>query len=194
LWNVGFVYRTDNFKIGGSVLRTDRFEEYKMKKLTTLFTSLTFILLALISINNAIDAAANDVAPDFTLTDLDGKTITLADFEGKVIFVNFWATWCPPCRQEIPGFVEVYEKYKDKGFVIVGVAVSDKENKVIDYVKENDMTYPCAMGTNQIVQDYEPGNAIPATIVIDREGKIHHKHVGYMDKSQVEKIFKDLSK
>ena len=165
-----------------------------MKKLTKLLISLTFILLALVSINNAINASTNEVAPDFKLTDLDGKSITLADYEGKVVFVNFWATWCPPCRQEIPGFVEVYEKYKDKGFVIVGVAVSDVENKVVDYVKENKMTYPCAMGTSQIIKDYEPGNAIPATIIIDREGNIHHKHVGYMEKGQVEKMFLELSK
>lgn len=165
-----------------------------MKKLTTLFTSLTFILLALISISNAIDASAANDAPDFKLTDLDGNKITLADYAGKVVFVNFWATWCAPCRQEIPGFVEVYEKYKDQGFVILGVAVSDKKNKVVEYVKENNMSYPCAMGTAAIVKDYEPGNAIPATIIIDREGKIHHKHVGYMEKSQVENLFQELSK
>jgi cytochrome c biogenesis protein CcmG/thiol:disulfide interchange protein DsbE len=165
-----------------------------MKKLTALLSSLTIILLALVSINNAIDASASNSAPDFELVDLNGETITLSDYEGKVVFVNFWATWCPPCRQEIPGFVEVYEKYKDEGLVILGVAVSDRENKVKEYVKSNDMTYPCAMGTNQIVKDYEPGNAIPATIIIDRDGKIHHKHVGYMEKSQVEDIFKELSK
>jgi cytochrome c biogenesis protein CcmG/thiol:disulfide interchange protein DsbE len=171
-----------------------QFKEYKMKKLTTLLTSLTFVLLALVAINNAVNASAGDNAPDFALTDLDGKSLSLADYKGKVVFLNFWATWCPPCRQEIPGFVEVYNAYKDEGLVILGVAVSDRENKVKDFVDKNDVSYPCAMGTNQIVRDYEPGNAIPATIVIDRQGKIYDKHVGYMDKSQVEKIFKELSK
>lgn len=165
-----------------------------MKKLSALFTSLLFILLALISINNAINASASDAAPDFSLTDLKGTSISLADYKGKVVFLNFWATWCPPCRNEIPGFVEVYDKYKDEGLEILGVAVSDRENKVKDFVQKNEVNYPCAMGTEQILRDYEPGQYIPTTIVIDRNGQIHKRHVGYMDKSEVEQIFKDLSK
>lgn len=134
-------------------------------------------------------------APDFTLTDLNGQTISLADFEGKVIFLNFWATWCPPCRQEIPGFIEIYEKYKDKGMVIIGISV-DRGGvaKVKEFVNDNNITYPVAMFTDEIIKAYQPGRFIPTTIIIDKERKIRNKHVGYMDKETLEKYFLDLNK
>lgn len=165
-----------------------------MKKLTALFFSLTTLLVVLVLLSNVIFAGQDKVAPDFKLTTLDGKTVTLADYEGKVVFLNFWATWCPPCRQEIPDFMKAYDNLKNDGLVILGVAVSDKENSVKDYVEKNKMNYPIAMGDMKIVQDYEPGNAIPTTIVIGRDGKIYHKQVGIMDLAQVEGIFKELSK
>ena len=165
-----------------------------MKKLTRLSLSLALVFTALVLLTSAISAAEGKAAPDFALKDLGGKDISLDDYKGKVVFLNFWATWCPPCRQEIPGFIEAYEKYKGDGLVILGVAVSDRENSVKSYVEKSKMTYPVAMGDTKIVKDYDPGNAIPTTIVIDRDGNIFHKHVGFMDQSQVEKIFMDLSK
>jgi cytochrome c biogenesis protein CcmG/thiol:disulfide interchange protein DsbE len=165
-----------------------------MKKLARLSLSLVLVFTALVLLTSAISAAEGKAAPDFALKDLGGKDISLDDYKGKVVFLNFWATWCPPCRQEIPGFIEAYEKYKGDGLVILGVAVSDRENSVKNYVEKSKMTYPVAMGDTKIIKDYDPGNAIPTTIVIDRDGNIFHKHVGFMDQSQVEKIFKDLSK
>ena len=165
-----------------------------MKQLAALSMGLALVFGAMVLLNNSIPADDYKSAPDFKLTDLDGKKITLSDYEGKVLFVNFWATWCPPCRQEIPGFIKAYEKYKDDGLVILGVAVSDKEKTVKAYVDRFEISYPVAMGDMKIIRDYEPGNAIPSTIVVDREGNIFHKHVGFMEQSQVEKIFKDLSK
>ena len=165
-----------------------------MKKLTRLSLSLALVFTALVLLTSAISAAEGKAAPDFALKDLGGKDISFDDYKGKVVFLNFWATWCPPCRQEIPGFIEAYEKYKGDGLVILGVAVSDRENSVKSYVEKSKMTYPVAMGDTKIVKDYDPGNAIPTTIVIDRDGNIFHKHVGFMDQSQVEKIFMDLSK
>jgi len=165
-----------------------------MRKLTMQYLSLALMVVALVLFSHAVYAEEGKAAPDFALKDLGGKDISLDDYKGKVVFLNFWATWCPPCRQEIPGFIEAYEKYKGDGLVILGVAVSDRENSVKNYVEKSKMTYPVAMGDNKIIRDYDPGNAIPTTIVIDREGNIFHKHVGFLDQSQVEKIFKDLSK
>ncbi len=165
-----------------------------MKKLLALSFSLTAVLVLLVWVSSTLSASQDKVAPDFKLKTLDGKTVTLADYEGKVVFLNFWATWCPPCRQEIPDFIEAYDNLKNEGLVILGVAVSDKENNVKNYVEKNKMNYPIAMGDMKIVQDYEPGNAIPTTIVIGRDGKIYHKQVGIMDLAQVEGIFKELSK
>jgi len=165
-----------------------------MKNLIKLASALTFVLAALILINNVTVADQGQMAPDFALKDLSGKAISLSDYKGKVVFLNFWATWCPPCRQEIPGFIKAFDKYKDQGLVILGVAVSDRENSVKNFVDQHSINYPVAMGDMKIVQDYEPGQYIPATIIIDRNGKIHHKHVGYMEQSQVEDLFQELTK
>ncbi len=133
-------------------------------------------------------------APDFILEDLNGNEITLDDFEGKVLFVNFWATWCPPCREEIPGFVESYGVYNDKGMEILGVSLDRQGVRVVKkFAEQYEINYPMAIGTQQLIQDYRPGQYIPTTIVIDREGKIRHRHIGYMDKSVLEKYFLQLS-
>jgi cytochrome c biogenesis protein CcmG/thiol:disulfide interchange protein DsbE len=165
-----------------------------MKKLGKLFITSALVLFALVLINDSVFPAQPDKAPDFALRDLNGNSVSLNDYQGKVVFLNFWATWCPPCRQEIPGFIKVYDKYKDDGLVILGVAVSDRENAVKSFVDRNKINYPIAMGDAKIIEDYEPGQYIPATIVIDRSGNIHHKHVGYMEESQVEEMFQKLSR
>jgi cytochrome c biogenesis protein CcmG/thiol:disulfide interchange protein DsbE len=165
-----------------------------MNKRVTLAVSLALVFAALALLANTMSAAEGKAAPDFLLKDLGGKEISLDDYKGKVIFLNFWATWCPPCRQEIPGFIKAYEKHKDDGLVILGVAVSDREESVKSYVEKSNMTYPIAMGDSKIIKDYRPGNAIPATIIIDRDGNIFHKHVGFMEQSAVEEIFQELSK
>lgn len=167
-----------------------------MKKIIIIFSLL--LVLASVSFSLALVRAEEEdfrPAPDFTLTDLNGQTLSLADFEGKVIFLNFWATWCPPCRQEIPGFIEIYEKYKEKGLVIIGVSV-DREgaDKVRKFVLDNNITYPVAMFTEEIIKAYQPGRFIPTTIIIDKQKKIRDKHVGYMDKETLEKYFLDLNK
>jgi peroxiredoxin len=133
-------------------------------------------------------------APDFFLKDLNGNEITLDDFEGKVLFVNFWATWCPPCRQEIPGFVETYALYHEKGMEILGISLDRQGDEVVKkFAEKYEVNYPVAMGTSQLIQDFQPGQYIPVTFIIDREGKIRHRHVGYMDKTVMEKYFLQLS-
>ena len=118
-------------------------------------------------------------APDFFLKDLNGNEVTLDDFKGKVLFVNFWATWCPPCREEIPGFVETYAVYHEKGMEILGISLDRQGVYVVKkFAEKYEVNYPIALGTQQLVQDYQPGQYIPTTIIIDREGKIRHRHVG----------------
>jgi len=135
------------------------------------------------------------LAPGFTLTDLEGNEISLSDYQGKVIFINFWATWCPPCRAEIPGFVEMYEKYKEKGIQILGISVDKtREWKVVQFAKQYKINYPVALGTREVINDYRPGQFIPSTIIIDQKGKIRHKHIGYLDKRALENYFLDLVK
>jgi len=160
-----------------------------MKKVAVLIFLLAFAIIT----SGSITFASDKAAPDFTLTDLSGKSISLSDLKGKVIFVNFWATWCGPCRHEIPDFIEFYKKNKDKGAVILGVSVDKSANKVRDFVDEYEINYPIAMATDIMVKDYKPGKFIPTTFVIDSAGMIQEKKIGVMDKDTLEHFFKEYS-
>lgn len=169
--------------------------EKKMKKMAWLFLPLVLVF-SLCAKAEKQDFSDNPsiAAPEFTLTDLSGNEIVLSNYKGKVVFLNFWATWCPPCRAEIPGFVEAYAEYKDKGMEIIGISVDRVgSDKVLDFAKAFKINYPVVMYTTEIIRDYEPGRAIPTTIVIDKNGKIRHKHIGYMDKGTMERYFLDLA-
>jgi peroxiredoxin len=135
------------------------------------------------------------LAPNFRLKDLNGSEITLSDYEGKVLYINFWATWCPPCRAEIPDFIQFYKEYKAQGLEVLGVSVDQMSaEKVLAFAKANGMNYPVAMYTMDLINDYRPGNSIPTTIVIDRKGRIRHKQVGMMSKEMLIRIFQEISK
>jgi peroxiredoxin len=134
-------------------------------------------------------------APEFSLTDLQGKALTLASYKGKVLVLNFWATWCPPCRAEIPDFIEATRDLKDKGLEILGVSVDEMSMEALhEWVRNAGMNYPVAMATAKIVSDYKPGDYIPATIVIDREGRIRYRQSSLMDKGTLVRLFKEYSK
>ena len=168
-----------------------------MKKLAFLFMPLVLIF-SLCANTNAKKGDLSDssfsAAPAFSLTDLRGNELILSDYKGKVVFLNFWATWCPPCQAEIPGFVEAYAEYKDKGMEIIGISVDrGGSDKVLDFVKAYQINYPVVMYTTQIIKDYEPGRGIPVTIIIDKNGMLRHKHIGYMDKGTLERYFLDLT-
>jgi cytochrome c biogenesis protein CcmG/thiol:disulfide interchange protein DsbE len=130
-------------------------------------------------------------APDFSVTDLQGKTLTLADYKGKVLIINFWATWCPPCRREIPDFVEAYKELKGEGLEILGVSVDElTAPALVDWTKRVGINYPVALATPKIITDYEPGDYIPATIVIDRKGLIRYRQSSLMTKDVIVRLFR----
>ena len=119
--------------------------------------------------------------PGFTVTDLDGKTVSFADLKGKVVLVNFWATWCPPCRAEIPDLVLLQEKYRDK-LVILGVSEDEDATpaQVRAFGVEQKMNYPIIMKTPELAKIFKGVSALPTTFVIDPEGKIRQRHVGML--------------
>lgn len=132
-------------------------------------------------------------APDFTVIDLEGNEITLTDYQGKIVFLNFWATWCSPCREEIPGFIEAYEEHKEEGMRIIGISLDQgKEDKIREFVEEYKINYPVAKGDSDLVRKYQTGRVVPETFIIDQEGKFRHKHIGFMDKETLEKYFNFL--
>lgn len=134
-------------------------------------------------------------APDFSVKNLQGQTVSLSDYRGKVLALNFWATWCPPCREEIPEFIEAYRSLKDAGLEILGLSVDSLPlEKLREWTGKAGINYPVAVATPQIVEAYRPGEYIPATILIDRKGLIRYRHVGAMDKDTLARLFKELSK
>lgn len=122
-------------------------------------------------------------APGFTLKDVDGHSVKLADLKGKVVLLNFWATWCGPCKIEIPWFVEFQKQYKDQGFTVLGVAVDDEGWQVVrPYIASRGVNYPVMIGDDLVQQLYGGIEALPTTFVIDRQGRIAATHVGLVGK------------
>jgi len=134
-----------------------------------------------------------DKAPDFTLVNVDGKNVSLSDYQGKVIIVDFWATWCPPCRKGIPDLIELQKEYKDK-LAVIGISL-DRENTkagVPDFVNTMGINYPVVYFNDKVINDYGGINAIPTTFIIDKNGNIIKKYVGLYPKSVLEQQLNEL--
>jgi peroxiredoxin len=130
-------------------------------------------------------------APDFSVQDLQGNTLNLAAYRGKVLVINFWATWCPPCRREIPDFIEAYKELKGEGLEILGISVDEAAAPaLLDWTRKNGINYPIALATQEIVTAYEPGDFIPATIIVDRKGNIRFRQSELMTKEALVKLFR----
>lgn len=131
------------------------------------------------------------VAPDFTLTDLDGKEVALSDYKDKVVFLNFWATWCGPCRMEIPHFIDLVEQYGGDGFAIIGVALDPREfEKVPGFTEQMGINYTVVLDKKGVSNLYGGIRSIPTTFVINREGKVVDQIVGSRSKAEFESLIK----
>ena len=120
------------------------------------------------------------LAPDFALPDLKGRTVHLKDFRGKVVVLDFWATWCGPCKMEIPHFVELMKRHGEKGLEIVGVAMDETGADVVKpFVEKNGLHYHVLLGDDYTANRFGGVNALPTTFVIDRGGHIARKYIGY---------------
>jgi peroxiredoxin len=137
----------------------------------------------------------SQMAPEWKLNDLDGKEVKLSDFKGKVVILDFWATWCGPCKLEIPGFVNLQKEYGDRGLRVIGVSLDEGDSKLVKtFAKRMAINYPVLLGNNKITSDYGSVEAIPTTFIIDQQGMIAGKHVGYVEKRQFETEIKMLLK
>ena len=128
-------------------------------------------------------AASGNAAPDFTVTDIDGRKLTLSDLKGKVVLLDFWATWCTPCRAEIPHFVEMQNKYGPQGFQVIGISMDDDAKPVREFYQQYKMNYPVAVGDDKLADQFGGVMGLPVNFLIDREGRIHSKHLGATDVS-----------
>ena len=130
-------------------------------------------------------------APDFTLTSLDGRKVKLSDFRGKTVLLNFWATWCPPCKVEMPWFEDLQRQYAKDGLVVLGVAMDDAEPaSIAKFASELGVNYPVLLGTDQVSDDYGDVQYLPTTFYISRDGIIVHKMTGLADRKDIEAAVK----
>lgn len=134
------------------------------------------------------DAGAK-VAPAFTLKDMNGTDVSLADYKGKVVLLNFWATWCGPCKYEIPSFIKLQDKYRDQGVAFLGLSVDDPVEKLKPFADKYGINYPLLVGLgHEDIQDaYGPIYGIPITVLIDRGGKVCKTHAGLASEGQLER-------
>jgi thiol-disulfide isomerase/thioredoxin len=129
---------------------------------------------------------------DFVLKNEYNVPVKMADYKGKVVILNFWATWCGPCKVEIPSFVELYAKYKDKGLVIVGVSIDDSPEQLQAFMKEFHMNYPVLQMRPEVEDFWGPFYGYPTTFFVARDGSICTKHLGPATKEQFEQEIKAL--
>ncbi len=137
-------------------------------------------------------AAVHALAPNFSLQDLDGKPLNLETYRGKVVLLDFWATWCTPCRDEIPRFVEFQDKYHEQGMQVIGISMDDDAKPVRAFYKEFKMNYPVALGNEKVAEAYGGVLGLPITFLIDRDGRVAAKYVGAVEMSVVEQEIKSL--
>ncbi len=139
---------------------------------------------------NARPGTVHSSAPGFSLQDINGHPLELASYRGKVVLLNFWATWCTPCRAEIPNFVQWQDSYGPQGFQIVGISMDDGPDPVRTFYQQFKMNYPVAVGTDKLAQSYGGVLGLPVSFLIGRDGKIAAKYVGAVQIPAVEQEIK----
>ena len=142
---------------------------------------------------SASSDSAGQKAIDFTLTDLDGKKVSLSDFKGKNVYINFWATWCPWCVKELPDIEKVYNEYKDKDLVILAVDLGESKDTVKSFINRNNYHFKALLDSGESVAQAYNVNSIPVSIFIDKNGNITVKRVGALSAEEMQAYVKQLT-
>ena len=159
----------------------------------SIFLKVLVIILPLFLLNACSESGPRiaSAAPDLSLRDMQGNTVQLSSYKGKVIILDFFATTCPPCREEIPDFVELQKQYADKGFVMIGVSLSGIGD-VKPFAERLGMNYTVLIATRSAIEAYGPIRAIPLTYVIGKDFNIAKKYIGFRPKEVFENDIKEL--
>jgi thiol-disulfide isomerase/thioredoxin len=132
-------------------------------------------------------------APDFTLPDLEGRAVSLKDHAGKVVLIDFWATWCAPCRKELPMFQALQNQFRDRGFEVIGISLDEESEKVVPpFIKTVGINYTNLLGDDDIAELYGPIAGIPTFVLVDRDGKIRRRATGTFPREMFEKWITEL--
>jgi peroxiredoxin len=148
-----------------------------MMKMKNILLGLAFSAFAATSL--ASSGLTGQAAPDFSLKSATGENLRLSEYRGDVVMVNFWATWCGPCRQEMPLLDELYSRYGRVGFSLLGVNIDDNSSKAMNMVSELGVSFPVLFDSRKEVSELYQVNAMPVTVLIDREGTVRYVHHGY---------------
>lgn len=160
------------------------------------FLTICSVLLMMALSLNAHALSVGQASPDFTLPSSTGKNIRLQELRGQVVLINFWASWCGPCRQEMPLLEDIYKKYSKLGFTILGINVEQDSSKAATYLRDVPVTFPILFDTQNTLSKLYDVNAMPTTVIVDRSGKIRYIHAGYKPgyEETYKKQIKDLIK
>lgn len=157
------------------------------------------LIIALVLVQNRSRAEGTSQAgqalpaPVWDLQGLDGKSVHSDDFKGKIVILDFWATWCQPCRAEISGFIDLQKKYQAEGLVVVGISVDQADSGTVkSFVQKEGINYPVVLADSKVVTAYGGIEAVPTTFIIDRGGRVVKQHLGFTDKEEFEKEIKAL--
>lgn len=143
--------------------------------------------------SDTVDKSQVQTAPNFTLTDLNGKTVSLSDYKGKNIYINFWASWCGPCRLEMPDIEKIYQAYKDKELIILAVNIGESKDKVKAFMNVNELNFPVLLDTEGKAAKIYKVSSIPVSLFINKEGVVVGKQVGLMNYNHMESYIKELN-
>jgi peroxiredoxin len=161
--------------------------DYRMTLLGIIFAT------AVIAFSPASALGQKDKAPQLELKDINGRLVRLSDYRGKVVLINFWATWCPPCRAEMPDLVRYQREYRKKGLQIIGITYPpERKDQVRRFARKLKVNYPIILGTVQIKAQFGPDVALPVTVVIDRDGKVIEIISGILLREEFDEKIKPL--
>jgi thiol-disulfide isomerase/thioredoxin len=151
------------------------------------------VLAMLLVVMPVVALGQRNKAPALTLKDVRGRTIRLSDYKGKVVLLNFWATWCPPCRSEMPEFIKMQREYQSKGLQVIGVTYPPEQiGEVRQFIRKLGVNYPIALGKKETKTLFDQTDTLPLTVVIDRQGDVHELIEGILLPEEFEQKIKPL--
>jgi peroxiredoxin len=175
----------------GSLISVEARMDMTVRRTLRKVFGLTAVLLVAL---NAQAVGVKDTAPDFTLKSLEGSNLRLEEYRGQVVLINFWASWCGPCRQEMPLLDRLHHRYEDTGFAVLGVNVEGEVEPAQEIVDKTNVTFPILIDESQKVSEMYNLQAMPSTVVVDRDGVVRYIHLGYKpgDEAKYVEVVKKL--